>query len=118
MKFTPAASILTTASPGFGEGSGRSSSCSTSGPPFLWTRTAFILLSPGTRDSLDFEGGLRENRIVAPVVARVEGAVLHTDRRHPPGSLGGEPGHENPAGPRSVGVVRVAGAGEVDPRGT
>ena len=42
MKLTPAASILTTASPAFGSGRGTSSYRSTSGPPGDWARTAFM----------------------------------------------------------------------------
>src|SRR5579859_3119458 len=42
MKFTPVASIFTRAWPGPGSGSGTSSSCITSGPPYWCTRIAFI----------------------------------------------------------------------------
>src|SRR5438105_9902408 len=49
MKLTPAASIVTSASPRFGDGRATSSSARTSGPPVAWTRIAF------TRASYDVE---------------------------------------------------------------
>src|ERR1700694_3157794 len=43
MKFTPAAAIFTTASLGLGCGTGKSTSCKTSGPPVCFTWIAFML---------------------------------------------------------------------------
>src|SRR3989449_7065448 len=51
MKFSPAASILTTASPALGWGSGTSSSFMTSGPPGAWIRIAFMGVLLGDRKS-------------------------------------------------------------------
>src|SRR5262245_28014921 len=43
MKLTPAAFWRTSASPGFGVGSGASSNVKASGPPTAWTRMAFMV---------------------------------------------------------------------------
>src|SRR5579872_6279190 len=42
MKFTPEAAIFTTASLGLGSGTGKFASSKTSGPPFRFTRIAFM----------------------------------------------------------------------------